>query len=852
MAAPQQPGPPPSNPAYFVDTKRGEVNELKAILRNPKIMREQDKRREAIKKVIAYMTLGIDVSRLFSEMVMAASTKDVIQKKMVYLYLCTYAEQKAELAIMAINTLQKDCKDDDPMIRGMSLRSLCSLRVPNIVEWALPSVRLLLADTSPYVRKTAVIGVAKLYRINPAIVKATDSDLVDILYNVLKDKDTAVIANAITALNEILMSEGQMAINTQIIMYLLNRIREFNEWGQCIVLDLVARYAPATNEEMFDIMNVLEDCLKYSNSAVVLGASKVFLNFTKKIPKIHSEVYKRLKEPLLTLMTGPSTELSFVVLAHIQTLVSRAPGVFDDKYKHFFCRFNDPSCVKLQKLQILTDLANEKTLSDVINELSEYVTDVDAEVARQSIRGIGKIAVRVPAAVDDAIEHLLSFLNIGQDYVSAEACICVKDLLRKYPERYEEVIPAMQKTLKTIEETEGKVAVIWMIGEYGDTINDAPYILEPLIDAFDDEPSAAVRMELLTATMKLFFKRPPELKAMLGKLLSRAVADSARIDVRDRGLLYYRLLRFDVHEAARVVNCPKNIVESFVESEDKEQKEKIFAEFNTLTVVYGIPAEKFLAMAKAKEDEEEEVKTQAAAAAAKEAKERKAAADKKAAAAPQVAGAAGAGAGAAAARPGLDASRFEQNVGTYQGISIPGVSTPTAAAGAGAAAILPFDGISSGAAAAAGGPVKAANILPDLFELTGTPAPAPAPAAAAAAKPALELQSGATIDANTFQSQWGAWPACASSELALKNPASASQVEGLLGKAHVLTLASGQVQGFMKFYFYARQAGGDGLFLVEAVADLRTGRLHLTVKSGKPTLGDALLAIIRAALASLL
>ncbi len=163
--------------------------------------------------VIAYMTLGIDVSRLFSEMVMvrnnsllvgwlcvcgwlssayltlvcvwcqldrlvqAASTRDVIQKKMVYLYLCSFAEQKSELAIMAINTLQKDCKDDDPMVRGLSIRSLCSLRVPNIVEWALPSVRLLLADSSPYVRKTAVIGVAKLYRIAPTTIKGNCTTL---------------------------------------------------------------------------------------------------------------------------------------------------------------------------------------------------------------------------------------------------------------------------------------------------------------------------------------------------------------------------------------------------------------------------------------------------------------------------------------------------------------------------------------------------------------------------------------------------------------------------------------------------------------------------------------------------
>jgi len=37
-----------------------------------------------------------------------------------------------------------------------------------------------------------------------------------------------------------------------------------------------------------------------------------------------------------------------------------------------------------------------------------------------------------------------------------------------------------------------QVAVIWMIGEYGETIKDAPYILEPLIDGFAEETSRAV------------------------------------------------------------------------------------------------------------------------------------------------------------------------------------------------------------------------------------------------------------------------------------------------------------------------------------------------------------------------
>ena len=57
---------------YFVDQKKGEVNELKALLKNINVEKDIQKKRDVIKKVIAYMTLGIDVSRLFSDMVMVS------------------------------------------------------------------------------------------------------------------------------------------------------------------------------------------------------------------------------------------------------------------------------------------------------------------------------------------------------------------------------------------------------------------------------------------------------------------------------------------------------------------------------------------------------------------------------------------------------------------------------------------------------------------------------------------------------------------------------------------------------------------------------------------------------------
>ena len=97
-----------SKSTYYVDHKKGEVNELRALLRNPAITKDVSKRREVIKRVIAYMTLGIDVSRLFSEMIMASHTTDIVQKKLVYLYICNYAESNSDISIMSINTLLKD------------------------------------------------------------------------------------------------------------------------------------------------------------------------------------------------------------------------------------------------------------------------------------------------------------------------------------------------------------------------------------------------------------------------------------------------------------------------------------------------------------------------------------------------------------------------------------------------------------------------------------------------------------------------------------------------------------------------------------------------------------------------
>ena len=95
--------------------------------------------------------------------------------------------------------------------------------------------------------------------------------------------------------------------------------------------------------------------------------------------------------------TTESYEISFNVLAHIHLLVLRGGAVFfENEYKQFFVKYDEPSYIKNVKLEILAQIASENNIQDIVNELSEYVTDVNAEIAKRSIRCFGTIIVRLP------------------------------------------------------------------------------------------------------------------------------------------------------------------------------------------------------------------------------------------------------------------------------------------------------------------------------------------------------------------------------------------------------------------------------------------------------------------------
>lgn len=84
------------------------------------------------------------------------------------------------------------------------------------------------------------------------------------------------------------------------------------------------------------------------------------------------------------------------------------------------------------------------------------------------------------------------------------------------------------------------------MGEFGEDIEESPYILEKMIEEQKEFNSVKLSSVLLTSIFKLFFKRAPEVQKMLGQFLEQLVRSAVDTDLKQRATFYYRLLKTDI------------------------------------------------------------------------------------------------------------------------------------------------------------------------------------------------------------------------------------------------------------------------------------------------------------------
>lgn len=522
---------------FFDGEAKGEILALRDKLDG----NDPSERKIAAKRVIGLMRAGENVHSLFSSMLRCVKTTDLELKKLTYLYLVNYSSQEPEQAIMAVNTFIQDSQDSNPLVRALAVRTMCRIKLESVAENMIIPLKKSLSDSDPYVRKTAAFGVAKLYDIIPEAVE--NSDLFSDLLSLFNDENPMVVSNTVASIMEIneRRTTPIFVVNSKTIAPLLSAIPSCTEWCQSILLDSISKYVPENHEDAQFLIERLTILLKNANPAVVLGAFKCIFLFMESDMRNPVEIFPTIIPPLITLSQQGDPEVQYSVLRTFSLFVMKYPRALGKEIRVFFVKYNDQSYIKLEKLDIIVNSINSINANLVLEELSEYCNSVDVGFVRKTIRCIGQIAIKMEATVRRCVDILMVNFQGKADYAIEESVIVFCDLLRKFPGIFENIIAVVVSTFELIKEPRAKSAAIWLLGEYCKIIDHVDLLLDPFLDTFHDE-DPLVQLQILTSLVKIYIYQPETSKDQLQFVLSEATKDTNVPDVKNRALLYWRLL----------------------------------------------------------------------------------------------------------------------------------------------------------------------------------------------------------------------------------------------------------------------------------------------------------------------
>ncbi|KKA21220.1 AP-2 adaptor complex subunit beta [Rasamsonia emersonii CBS 393.64] len=588
--------------SLYARSPQGKVAELRQELNSGgKKDKNHSAKKIALKKIVANMTMSNnDMIGLFPDVIACMTIPSLEIKKMCFLYLVNYARSKPEVALKALPILIDDMDDHNPLVRALALRTISYIHVREFVEATVQPLKRLMVDIDPYVRKTAAFCVAKLYEHNKKMVE--NSDLIDRLNRMLKDENPTVVSCVLAALVDIWeRSESiTLTIDYPSASKVVSIMPDCSEWGQTYILESLMSYVPQDSSEALLLAERIAPRLSHSNSAVVLTSIRVILYLMNYIAdeKQITALCRKLSPPLVTLLSKPP-EVQYLALRNAILILQKRPEVLRNDIRVFFCKYNDPIYVKVTKLELIFMLATKENISVVLAELREYATEIDVHFVRKAVRAIGKLAIKIESAARQCIDTLLELVNAKVPYIVQEATVVIRNIFRKYPNQYEGIIGTVIQNIDDLDEPEAKAAIIWIIGQYADRIENSDGLLQDYLATFHDEP-IEVQLALLTATVKLFILRPTKGQQIVPQVLKWCTEDTDDPDLRDRGYMYWRLLSTDPAAAKDIVMGEKPPITAESEKLDPNTLEELCLNVGTLATVYLKPVQQVFRNARPK------------------------------------------------------------------------------------------------------------------------------------------------------------------------------------------------------------------------------------------------------------
>ena len=432
---------------------------------------DNKKKIDALKKVIL---LTINGERFQPTLLMhiikyLLPNRDHMIKKLLLIFweICAKKDDDGNLRqemILVCDAYRKDLTHPNEFICGSTLRFLCKLKHPELLEPLMPAVRNCLEHRHSYVRRNAVLAIYTIYQNFDQLIP----DGPEIIYDFLQEeKDASCKRNAFMFLKQ---ADQDKALDY--LASCVEQVHTFNEILQLQIVELVYKVCHANPQERARFIRCIYNLLQSSAASVRYEAAwtLVTLSTAPTAVKAAANAYIEL------IVKESDNNVKLIVLDRLVELSENpeTDKVLQGLLMDILRALASPDLdVRQKTLNLALDLVSSRNVEELVKYLEKEVqktasnsNDHTDKYRQLLVRALHSCSVRFPDIASQVIPILMEFLSDSTELAAVDVMLFVREAVHRYNELKPMILQKLLDVFPTIKSLKIVRSALWILGEY--------------------------------------------------------------------------------------------------------------------------------------------------------------------------------------------------------------------------------------------------------------------------------------------------------------------------------------------------------------------------------------------------
>eukprot|EP01090_Pellita_catalonica_P020959 TRINITY_DN7712_c0_g1_i2.p1 TRINITY_DN7712_c0_g1~~TRINITY_DN7712_c0_g1_i2.p1 ORF type:complete len:973 (+),score=184.69 TRINITY_DN7712_c0_g1_i2:54-2972(+) len=388
--------------------------------------------------------------------------------------------------ILICDALRRDLISPNEYVRGSTLRFLCKLREPELLEPLIPAIVENLTDRYSYVRRNAVLCIYTVYKNFPDLIPDGPERIFEFLST---EPDPTCKRNAFIMLFNCDQDRAIEYLST-----VLDQVADFGDILQFIIVELIRKVCKTNPAERSKYLRCVFTLLNSSSPAVQFESANTLVSLTGAPTAIRAAASTFIK----LLCEQSDNNVKMIVLDRIEHIMQHHTKVMQSLVMDLLRALVSTNMdVRRKTLHIAMQLVSPANVEEVVHSLKKEINKTQSSTVEKTeagtyremlIRAIHQCAVQYPVLAGAVVNVLMDFIGDSSVQSAIDVVTFVREVMETYPDLRAEVLNNLLESLHQIKSAKVYRAALWIVGEYALTTEDIDLAFTSISEELGDVP----------------------------------------------------------------------------------------------------------------------------------------------------------------------------------------------------------------------------------------------------------------------------------------------------------------------------------------------------------------------------